>query len=269
MRSTAGLRGNIALVASRARNRLPMNNRLLDHLRPSRFASVSLSIPALVLALGCCAADGAFAASDVIAPASSAAMPAALGEPVPRESAREAPRHDAFVECESAVSSSLREIRGSAVQGLQFASDARTVNSDGDHLDVKGSGHYRRGAAAPVEFHYSCAYDSSTGTTSGVVLHETETHGPAALPVWQADLSKISTESCESAVAGRLQATHARASGIVFDGDSRKLEPAAEGRTALAGSGRLVRAPGMQPGAFRYRCEFDASGRLAGASATD
>lgn len=241
-------------------------------LRPAGTSAASASPSCLVLrvALAAALASGlagtARAASDVTAPAGSAAMPAALGEPV----VREAPRHDAFVDCESAVSSSLRQIRGSAVQGVRFAGDARDANSDGDHVDVKGSGHYRRGSGAPIEFHYSCAFDRASGTTSGVVLHETEPHpAAAALPVWQADLSRLSPESCESAVASRLQAAHARASGIVFDGGSRKLEPAAEGRTALAGSGRLVRAPGMQPGAFRYRCEFDANGRLASSSAND
>ncbi len=229
--------------------------------------------PALGFALAVGGAGAARAASDLTAPASSAAMPATLGEPVPREvhEAREAPsQHDAFIECESAVGKSLREIRGNVVQGLQFAAEARSANSDGDHLDVKGSGRYRRGSAAtPIEFRYSCDYDKAQGTTSGVVLHEADGRAAPALPVWQADLSKISPEACESAVADRLQATHARASGIVFDGGSRKLEPAPEGRTALAGTGRVVRAPGMQPGPFRYRCEFDAGGRLDSASATD
>ncbi len=245
-------------MASRARNRSDMNKRL----RSFAFLSRALAC-AFALSLG--AVGVAHAASDVIAPASSAAMPASLGEPVPREAAS-TPR-DAFVECESAVSRSLREIRGSGVQALQFAAEGRTANAEGDHLDVKGSGHYRRGAGAPIEFRYSCAYDSASGNTSGVVLHESDGHAVAALPVWQADLSKISPEACESAVAGHLQATHARASGIVFDGGSRKLEPATDGRTALAGTGRVVRAPGMQPGPFRYRCEFDATGRLATASA--
>ena len=229
-----------------------------------------LLAPALGFALALGGTGAAKAASDLTAPASSAAMPATLGEPMVREAREAPPQRDAFIECESAVGKSLREIRGNVVQGLQFASEARSANSDGDHLDVKGSGHYRRGSAAtPIEFRYSCDYDKAQGTTSGVVLHEADGHASPALPVWQADLSKISPEACESAVADRLQATHARASGIVFDGGSRKLEPASDGRTALAGTGHVVRAPGMQPGPFRYRCEFDAGGRLAGASATD
>lgn len=245
-----------------------MNNRFRFHSRACPRVS-SLSAWPLAIAFALAGAGVAHAGSDLTAPASSAAMPAALGEPVVRE-VHEAPvQHDAFVECESAVSKSLREIRGNVVQGLQFAADGRTANADGDHLDVKGSGRYRRGAGAPIEFRYGCAYDSTNGTTSGVVLHEADGRAAAALPVWQADLSKISPEACESAVADRLQSTHSRASGIVFDGGSRKLEPASDGRTALAGTGRVVRAPGMQPGPFRYRCEFDAGGRLAGASATD
>jgi hypothetical protein len=251
-------------MASRARNRSDMNNRFPKIASSSRAPTFALAL-ALVIGLAIGGHGVARAASDLIAPASSAAMPAALGDPVQHE----APPRDAFVECESAVSRSLREIRGSTVQALQFAADGRTANADGDHLDVKGSGRYRRGAGAPIEFRYSCAYDSAHGTASGVVLHEADGRADAALPVWQADLSKISPEACESAVADRLQSTHSRASGIVFDGGSRKLEPASDGRTALAGTGRVVRAPGMQPGPFRYRCEFDAGGHLAGASATD
>jgi hypothetical protein len=30
-----------------------------------------------------------------------------------------------------------------------------------------------------------------------------------------------------------------------------------------------VRAPGMQPSAFRYRCEFDAAGKIVSARAND
>ncbi|MET0382989.1 MAG: hypothetical protein ABW032_06160, partial [Burkholderiaceae bacterium] len=172
--------------------------------------------------------------------------------------------------CEAAVGDSLRALRGGPVQGLQFGADARAAAGDGgDAVDIKGSGRYRRGSGAPVEFQYSCAFNKATGVASGVLLHEIDSRPPPSLSVWRADLSKISPQSCESAVATRLHTVYARAGGIVFDDGGRKLEPGAEGRTMLLGSGHLARAPGMQPGAFRYRCEFDADGRLTGASASD
>jgi hypothetical protein len=183
--------------------------------------------------------------------------------------AAEPARDPAVVECESAVSTSLRELRGRGVQGVQFTGDARLLSGDGGHLDVKGAGRYQRGAGGAVEFDYSCAFDRATGEASGVVLHDTTAGAAPSLPVWKADLSKLSPQACEAAVADRLQRAHARASGIVFDGGSRSLTPAGEGRSALAGGGRLVRAPGMEPTPFHYRCEFDAAGHLADAAAGD
>src|SRR5262249_15000829 len=161
--------------------------------------------------------------------------------------------------------SAIREQRGKALQGLQFEGDARTVKSDVGQIDVKGTGRYRSGSAAPVAFRYSCIVSEETGTASGVVFHETDSAAPPALPGWQADLSRISPESCESAAASALQSRNPRASNIVFDGDNRKLEPGQAGGTAMIGSGRVIRAPGMQPSVFRYRCEFDASGKVASA----
>jgi hypothetical protein len=171
------------------------------------------------------------------------------------------------VECESAVNDSLRQLRGRGVQGVQFTADAQLVDGDGGQVDVKGAGRYRLGAAAPVDFRYSCVFDRHTGLASGVVLHDAPAGNTAPLPVWHADLSRISPAACESAVADRLQRAYARASGITFDGGDRRLEPAGGDVSALVGSGHLVRAPGMAPGWFRYRCQFDAAGRLTDATA--
>ncbi len=219
------------------------------------------------MALALCIAGSVQARAEA---ATAAAAPATQATAATSEARVRDPSHDdALAECESAVGNSIREIRGKLVQGLQFEGEARAANASRNQVDVKGAGHYRRSGGAPVAFRYSCAFDEATGLTSGVLFHETDGTPPPALPVWHADMSKISPESCESAVANSLQATHARASGIVFERDGLKLEPGADGRTALAGSGRLARAPGMQPSTFRYRCEFDAAGKVVSARATD
>jgi hypothetical protein len=221
----------------------------------------ALVLVAVVAAGAQAGQDTAAAPGGVAAPATAAASEARV---------RDRTHADALAQCESAVERSIHEIRGRQVSDLQFGGDARGVASDGDRVDVKGSGRYRRSAgAAPVSFHYTCAYDEVSGATSGVVFRDTDNSPAPALPVWQADLTKIAPEACEAAAAASLQSSHPRASGIVFDGDSRKLEPGGEGRTALAGTGRLVRSPGMQPTVFRYRCEFESSGRLASARAGD
>jgi len=224
-----------------------------------------LRFAALVLAAG--SAAGALAGTEAAAGPGVAAAPAVAASGEAR--VRDRTHADALAQCETAVDHSIHEIRGKQVSDLQFGTDARSA-ADGDRVDVKGTGHYRRTAgAAPVSFHYTCAYDEATGATSGVLFREADNSPPPALPVWQADLSRISPEACEAAAAASMQSSHPRASGIVFDGDSRKLEPGGDGRTALAGTGRVVRAPGMQATTFRYRCEFESSGRLASARASD
>jgi len=219
-----------------------------------------IRLAAFVLAAA--SAAGALAAQD----AGAASAPAPVGE----ARGRDRGHADALTQCESAVERSIHEIRGKQVSDLQFLGDAKGVATDGDRVDVKGSGRYRRAAgAAPVSFQYTCAYDESSGATSGVLFREADGSAAPALPVWQADLTRIAPEACEAAAAASMQSSHPRASGIVFDGDSRKLEPGGEGRTALAGTGHVVRSPGMQPTTFHYRCEFEPSGRLASARAGD
>jgi len=203
------------------------------------------------------AVSGARAVGDATVP------PPAASAPVAEARVRDKSHGDALAQCETAVTRSIHEIRGKQVGDLQFGGDARAVSTDGDRVDVKGSGRYRRGAGAPIPFTYSCAYDEASGATSGVLFREADSAAVPPLPVWQADLSKLSPEACEAAAAQSLQANHPRASGIVFDGDTRKLGPGA----ALSGTGRIVPAPGMNPGVFKYRCEFDNSGRLVAAHA--
>ena len=222
-------------------------------------------IALLALALG---AAGVAQAAAIQPGAAAVAGTTASAPEIVETRARTHDAAEAVTQCEAAVGDAIREMRGKQVQAPQFEDDARAARATGDQLDVKGTGRYRRTAGAtPVAFRYSCAFNEATGVASGVLFHETDKSSEPALPVWQADISKISPESCETAAASALQNSNPRASSIVFDGTTRKLEPAGEGGTALAGSGRLVRAPGMQPSAFRYRCEFDTAGKVVSAKA--
>ncbi|MGN6527560.1 MAG: hypothetical protein ACTHL8_14320 [Burkholderiaceae bacterium] len=232
----------------------------------------SAALAALLAAAGLAAAAEAPRSSAIAAgemPRAAVVEAADASRAAPAEAPREHARTDAVVECESAVNDSLRQLRGRGVQGVQFTADAQLVDGEAGQVDVKGAGRYRLGTATPVEFRYSCVFDRHTGLASGVVLHDAPGGSTAPLPVWRADLSRISPAACESAVADRLQRAYARASGITFDGGDRRLEPAGGDGSVLAGSGHLVRAPGMAPAWFRYRCQFDAAGRLTGATAGD
>ena len=176
---------------------------------------------------------------------------------------------DGQAQCEAAVGRSIRETRGKVVQGaVTFANDSKAARTDTGQLEVQGTGKYTRTGGAVVGFRFRCLLDE-TGGEPGVMIHESSTVAPAALPVWQADLSRLSPAACEGAAASSLQSRHPRASGIVFDSATRKLDPAPDAGTALSGSGQLVRSPGMPASVFRYRCVFDASGRVVEAKTTD
>jgi hypothetical protein len=198
---------------------------------------------------------GAAAAGLAAEPASESTRPPARPAPTGPE------------RCEDAVAQAIRQMRGAAVEALRFEPGSRVQDAEGASLAIRGSGRYLRGGRTPVSFRYSCAYDESTGTTSGVLFHESDGTPPPPLPVWQADVSRLALDACETQAAGRLQSVRPRASGIVFDGSDRKLSPGAEGGTILEGSGRYAPAAGVAPGAFHYRCDFDAAGRLHDAQA--
>ncbi len=230
-----------------------------------------LAVPLLALgALGAVAHAASDAASAPVA-AVLAAPAAPAAETTAPAATRERHHEHAVPRCEAAVGDAIRQARGKQAVDIVFAGEAPAIHTEGDQVDVKGAGRYRRAAGqAPVAFRYTCAFDAARGTTSGVLFREAEAPAaPAALPVWQADLTKLSPEACESAAAASVQAAHPRATGIVFDGNNRKLEPGADGGTALSGSGRMIRSPGLAPSGFRYRCEFDAQGRVAGARTFD
>ena len=171
----------------------------------------------------------------------------------------------ATLRCEDEVADTVRAVRGKDVQDLQFLAGKRVLATDGDDIAVKGEGHYRR-AGASVGFAYSCAFNVKTGATSGVVLRDTAAAGNGK--PWQPDLSQVSPEACETAVAAVLKDQHPRVSGISFRSDTRKLLPASDTRLGLEGLGQMQRAPGMNLQDFNYRCEFDPrSGKVLSARA--
>ncbi|MED5622077.1 hypothetical protein [Ideonella sp. BN130291] len=181
------------------------------------------------------------------------------------------PNHGkAAVRCEDAVSDTIVQTRGKQAQDVQFIGTKRAITSDGDDIGVKGEGRYRR-AAATVPFTYSCAFNVKTGGTSGVVFKEAADTGSGdTKAAWQPDLTNVSPQACETAVAALLKDQHPRVSGIAFRADTRQLQPAPNARIGLEGQGSLQRAPGMNANAFKYRCEFDArSGKVLAAKASD
>jgi len=176
--------------------------------------------------------------------------------------------------CEAAVADAVRTTRGKDVQEVQFAGSRRQMApaEGSDETAVRGEGHYRIRAGATVAFSYSCAFNARSGATSGVLFREQG--GPPTTgtpqPDWQPDLANINPLACETAAAALLKQQHPRVTGIQFAAQTRQLQPAAQGRTALAGQGRLQRAEGMAQREFRYLCEFErGTGRVIRAEAQD
>lgn len=182
----------------------------------------------------------------------------------PDASARAAER------CESEVSDTIKRMRGKEVGAVQFSAGARTLSPTvEEEIGVRGEGRYRRGGAS-VGFSYSCAFNAATGATSGVVFRETDGGAASTGPAWQPDLTNVSPEACESAVAAVLKDRHPRVGRIVFGSESRRLQPAANSRLGLQGSGAVQPAPGMNAVPFNYTCEIDPrSGRVLQAQASD
>lgn len=166
--------------------------------------------------------------------------------------------------CEAAVIETIKEMRGRDAQEVQFQKDKRVLApTTGEETDVKGAGRYRNAAGTSTPFTYGCAYNEKTGGTSGIVFRDAGGPRAGAEKAWQPDLTSVSPEACETAVAAALKAKHPRVGRIAFGSDSRQLKPAPAGRSSLEGVGAVQRAPGMNLVQFSYRCEFEpGNGRL-------
>jgi hypothetical protein len=172
--------------------------------------------------------------------------------------------------CEAAVAETVKHIRGDDARSVQFTAARRSVAPPvADETDVKGEGTYRGASGRTRDFAYSCAYNVKTGNTSGVVFRDLRQGAePSPEKPWQPDLATLSPEACETAIARSLKVKNPRVGRIAFGSDSRKLRPAAHGRTSMEGQGSVERAAGMNLEAFTYRCEFEPSGRIVAASTT-
>ena len=165
-------------------------------------------------------------------------------------------------DCEAAVTEAVKRMRGKDAQDVQYVKARRTVTpSTEDETTLKGEGRYRGASGRVVPFSYSCALNTKSGTTSGVVFRELA--AVADEKPFQPDLSNVSVADCEGAAAASLKSKHPRASRIVLDSESRQLRPAQDERIALEGRGAFERAPGMNSAPFTYRCELEPrSGRI-------
>ena len=160
----------------------------------------------------------------------------------------------------------MQRDRAGATQ-LQFVGAKRVLAPIGDdETGIKGEGRYRDRAGRIIQFTYSCVFNPRTGEASGVMFSEsggaaaTANAAPPARGARAAGAAVepiVTTDACETAVVKALQDKHPRARRIVFGSDTRRLQPAAEARTAMEGEGALQRAPGMSAAKFSYRCLID------------
>lgn len=175
--------------------------------------------------------------------------------------------------CEQAVAETVTRIRGQDAKDVSFTASRRVVTpaSDKQELGVRGEGRYRASPSSPaVSFTYQCAFDVTTGATSGVVFRDEGGQSTRRQQAWEPDLTHMSPEACETAAAADLKQKYPRIGRIAFGSDSRRLRPASNEHTSLEGQGALQRAPGMNSVQFTYRCEFDgASGKLVSVQTTD
>jgi len=175
--------------------------------------------------------------------------------------------------CESAVADTVRRMRGRDAEEVQFIGAKRVLTPSGqdEETDVKGEGRYRGPGGEPMAFTYSCAFNSKTGTTSGVVFRETGPTRPGGADVaWEPDLTRFSPEDCEAAAVLQLKEKYPRVGRIAFGSDTRQMRPAPNAHTSVEGQGALQRAPGMNSTPFRYRCEVEtASGKVVKVQTTD
>jgi hypothetical protein len=160
--------------------------------------------------------------------------------------------------CEAAVAETIRRMRGPDAKEVQFLGAKRALSTtQDDETGVKGEGRYRGPSGSAMPFTYSCAYNAKTGATSGAMFRDTGTARAGADKPWQPDLTNVSPEACEAAIAAALKDKHPRVGRIVFGSDSRQLRPAPNAHTSLEGKGAVERAPGMSAVPFEYSCEIE------------
>ena len=174
--------------------------------------------------------------------------------------------------CESEVADTIKRMRGKDVAGVQFTA-ARA------HAVAHGRRRDRRARRGPLparrqqrRLRLQLLVQRRHRRHFGRRVPRRRTHrsGGATAATWQPDLTHVSPEACESAVAAVLKDRHPRVGRIVFGSESRRLQPAANARIGLQGKGAVQPAPGMNALPFDYRCEIDPrNGRVLQAQASE
>lgn len=175
--------------------------------------------------------------------------------------------------CEAAVAKAIEHSRGVQAKQVQFGlakragaaqPPASTASAPVFDASVQGQGHYA-GPRGNVPFSYRCTMDAQTQEATGVIFQDAVQLEHAPEKPWQADLTNLSPEVCEAAVAAAVVQKYPRAVNVGLSSQSRQLKPAPNGHTYLLGQGNLQRAAGMAAAGFTYRCELDtSSGKLLG-----
>lgn len=173
--------------------------------------------------------------------------------------------------CEVAVAETIQTLRGRAAQDVRFVAASRMLKPSGDEeLRITGEGSYASHGGSPVPFSYSCAFNTTTEKTSGVMFREQGGARAAAESQRAVDMTHVSPEACETAIAAQLKVKYPRVGRIAFGSDTRSVLPASDVRVDLAGQGAMQRAPGMNAVPFSYRCEIDSrNGRILSVSTSD
>lgn len=171
--------------------------------------------------------------------------------------------------CEAAVTEAIHKARGNGAKQVQFlggkqASGKASAAGQPAESTLHGEGRYQ-GTGGTVAFSYHCTLDPQGQERPGVIFKEVGGAAPVAEKPWQADLTNLSPEACEAAVASAVTDKYSRAVNLVLSSKSRQLKPAPNRHTYMHGQGSAQKADGMRPSAFTYRCELDtASGKFIG-----
>jgi hypothetical protein len=169
--------------------------------------------------------------------------------------------------CEAAVTKAIHKARGDGAKQVQFFAPKQASDKAVAQMlesSISGDGHYQ-GTGGSVAFSYHCTLDPEGKEPPGVIFKEVGVPARAAEKPWQADLTNLSPEACEAAVASAVTDKYSRAANLVLSSKSRQLKPGPNGHTYMHGQGSAEKAAGMRPSAFTYRCELDtASGKFIG-----